>query len=90
MSKIRSADERKRLELYIFCRIITWAVKTYFWFFLFFFFFYHFLGQGKKNRTKFRRLVRITQKITLSNESDFLKKIIRSILVLQQNKRKVQ
>ena len=56
MSKIRSADERKRLELYIFWRIITWAVRT------FFFFFYHFLGQGKKNRSKFR-LVRITQKI---------------------------
>ena len=89
MSKIRSAEERKRLELYIFCRIITWAVKTYLFFFVCFVF-YHFLGQGKKNRTKFRRLVRITQKITLSNESDFLKKIIRSILVLQQNKRKVQ
>lgn len=62
MSKTRSADERKRLELYIFWRIITWAVKTFFCFF--FFFFNNFLGQGKKNRSKFRRLVRITQKIT--------------------------
>ena len=37
MSKTRSADERKRLELYIFWRIITWAVKTFFCFFFFFF-----------------------------------------------------
>lgn len=48
MSKIRSADERKRLELYIFCRIITWAVKTYFWFFLLFFFFTIFWDRERK------------------------------------------
>ena len=43
MSKIRSADERKRLELYIFWRIITWAVRT-------FFFFLPFSGTGKEKQ----------------------------------------
>ena len=45
MSKIRSADERKRLELYIFWRIITWAVRTFF-----FFFFLPFSGTGKEKQ----------------------------------------
>ena len=44
MSKIRSADERKRLELYIFWRIITWAVRTFFFFFL------PFSGIGKEKQ----------------------------------------
>ena len=43
MSKIRSADERKRLELYIFWRIITWEVRT-------FFFFLPFSGTGKEKQ----------------------------------------
>ena len=62
MSKIRLADGRKRLELYILWRIITWAVKTFFFYF-FFFFFLSFSGTGKEKQAQI-------QKISKDNSED--------------------